>query len=897
MPHQDYKSQDHKADSLLSRIDRAFLRHLRSDPSSLRSIAFSVRRWILGGLLVIALTPVSAADFQAKYKWVVLGGPELGGNTICEAAYKYMGNFSYRPLWSIGGEKGFMPPYPSTDSPPSPLNKVCPWPDDIPGGVGTQFVGLIYYYALYPPFYLYPNDPPHWNYESYDHLYFIKQDRCPAPHSVQIGDLCHCAEPEYTQNPQIPDQCMPAYDVYHVHKDPKPATQMCFGNPIYPLTGAKKQDVNTGMMVGGQELVFTYDSTNRPPSNAGLRLWNTNFHKSLGIVAASDTWGIRVNRGLGRLWTAPAPGAALSNPCGTSTFDTADSLDSGAGGGYQYKDERQRVIESYNAAGKLSTLAIGTGEVISATYSDASTPIDVAPAPGYLLSLTDTVGRTLSFRYLLPIDADPSSGGMISGVTDVSGRSIALAYDALGNLSTLTWPDGHSRNFVYEAPDFPWALTGIIDENNSRFATWTYGGNGEAISSEHAGGVDKYSLSYPNPVIADSVTSQVMGGILCRFHEVGGGGVGGSVGITGPNGVVSSAAISSIANTPTLTSQSQPAGSGCAASVSANAVGSDGNLISQDDFQGKRICYAYDSKNRETTRVEGLANTVDCTTVTPDNAVLPTGARKTTTNWHPNWRLATTVSSPGAINSNIYHGQPDPFNAGATASCTSAAALPSGLALPLICKQVTQATLADGSLDASVPNVVSQFTYDASGRVLTKSDPLNRTTSYAYYADTSFTGVGPAAVGHMVGDLQSITNPAGHVSQFTRYDKTGRVLQMIDAKGVVTDMTYTPRGWISSVTVTPVGIAARTTSYTYDDAGQLIGVVQPDGSSLTYTYDAAHRLVGASDAKGNSVNYTLDNVGNRIAEQVKDPSGTLQRSISRSFDALNRLQQVSGAAQ
>lgn len=52
-----------------------------------------------------------------------------------------------------------------------------------------------------------------------------------------------------------------------------------------------------------------------------------------------------------------------------------------------------------------------------------------------------------------------------------------------------------------------------------------------------------------------------------------------------------------------------------------------------------------------------------------------------------------------------------------------------------------------------------------------------------------------------------------------------------------------------------------------------------------------------SDERGNTISYTLDNVGNRVSEEIKDPGGTLQRSISRSFDALNRLQQVTGAAQ
>jgi len=119
---------------------------------------------------------------------------------------------------------------------------------------------------------------------------------------------------------------------------------------------------------------------------------------------------------------------------------------------------------------------------------------------------------------------------------------------------------------------------------------------------------------------------------------------------------------------------------------------------------------------------------------------------------------------------------------------------------------------------------------------------------------------------------------------------------MVDPKGVVTDMVYTPRGWTSSVTVTPPGGTARTTTYTYDNAGQMIGATLPDGTTLGYSYDAAHRLTGVTDAKGNSVTYTLDNAGNKTGEQVKDPSGNLQRNITRVYDALNRVQQVTGAS-
>ena len=202
---------------------------------------------------------------------------------------------------------------------------------------------------------------------------------------------------------------------------------------------------------------------------------------------------------------------------------------------------------------------------------------------------------------------------------------------------------------------------------------------------------------------------------------------------------------------------------------------------------------------------------------------------------------------------------------------------------------------ASPSVQAGLPPVTISNTYDALGRVLTSTDPANRTTSYAYYSATAFTGVDPNAIGYSVGDLLTVTAPSGFVTTFNSYDKAGRVLKMTDPKGVVTDISYTPRGWIKTVSTTAPGQTARLTTYSYDAVGQMIGVASPDGTALTYTYDAAHRLTGVTDARGNTVTYTLDNMGNRTGEDIKDPSGTLQRSISRSFDALNRVQQVTGA--
>ena len=55
-------------------------------------------------------------------------------------------------------------------------------------------------------------------------------------------------------------------------------------------------------------------------------------------------------------------------------------------------------------------------------------------------------------------------------------------------------------------------------------------------------------------------------------------------------------------------------------------------------------------------------------------------------------------------------------------------------------------------------------------------------------------------------------------------------------------------------------------------------------------------LLMARDSRGNSVSHTLDETGHRVREEVRDPDGTLRRDITRSFDVLGRLQQISGGS-
>jgi len=163
-------------------------------------------------------------------------------------------------------------------------------------------------------------------------------------------------------------------------------------------------------------------------------------------------------------------------------------------------------------------------------------------------------------------------------------------------------------------------------------------------------------------------------------------------------------------------------------------------------------------------------------------------------------------------------------------------------------------------------------------------------TTWEYYSDTS-TVVGSE---HTMGDLKKMRNAAGHETNYTRYDKAGRLQRMQEPNGVVTETTYTPRGWVDTVTVAPAGGVAQLTDYDYWPTGLLKKVTQPDASWVSYVYDDAHRLTDASDSAGNSVHYTLDNLGNRTQEEFKDPGGQLKRQIGRTIDALGRIQQTTG---
>src|SRR5204863_9076784 len=118
----------------------------------------------------------------------------------------------------------------------------------------------------------------------------------------------------------------------------------------------------------------------------------------------------------------------------------------------------------------------------------------IASSPGLLIGIADTFGRLVSVTY--------DASNRVNGVIDPNSGQFVYAYSTAGDLGSVQYPGGGLRTYLYNEPaytsgyDLPHALTGIVDENGGRFATFAYSPSGTPLSTEHAGGVNKYRVSY-----------------------------------------------------------------------------------------------------------------------------------------------------------------------------------------------------------------------------------------------------------------------------------------------------------------------------------------------------------------------------------------------------------------
>ena len=142
------------------------------------------------------------------------------------------------------------------------------------------------------------------------------------------------------------------------------------------------------------------------------------------------------------------------------------------------------TIETYTVSGSTGTLnSIASPSGYTQTMNYTS---------GVLTSVSDSYSRTLSFTY---------TSGVMTGVSTPDSATLTFGYTSTAGqnlLTSITYNTSPSTNqtYSYSNASYPFALTGITDENGNSYASWSYDSYGRCTMSEHAGGADEVQVTY-----------------------------------------------------------------------------------------------------------------------------------------------------------------------------------------------------------------------------------------------------------------------------------------------------------------------------------------------------------------------------------------------------------------
>ena len=371
--------------------------------------------------------------------------------------------------------------------------------------------------------------------------------------------------------------------------------QVCTGNPVNIATGNKYQE----------EVLYKDELTSFNFSN----YYNSDLAKE--------------DMGIGYGWSGQTLKKIILNG---STLLRSDSTGASerftkTNGSWQADPDSQLTIEE-NTLGIIirkpnnETEQYNThGQLLSTTNQLNYKTTYEYNSLGLLNLIKGPFGKTVTLTY--------DSSAHLNTMIAPNGGVYAYHYDGLGNLVSVTYPDGTPsddsdnpvRTYHYENTDFPHHLTGITDENGIRFATWAYDTQGRAISSEHAGGVEKATLDF-------SVDNQVT--------------------VTNALGKDTTYHFTTLHGVKKVTSVEGHATATCVAANKAYTYDANGYLASKTDWQGNVTSYVHDDRGLEVSRTEAVGTSEE---------------RTITTTWHADFRLPLTITEPGKVTSFSYDGQ------------------------------------------------------------------------------------------------------------------------------------------------------------------------------------------------------------------------------------------------
>ncbi|KAF0219658.1 MAG: YD repeat [Geobacteraceae bacterium] len=606
------------------------------------------------------------------------------------------------------------------------------------------------------------------------------------------------------------------------------------GKPVSLVSGSetfKRTDLTLGNLFP-ISIERRYNSKSGYDSPMGYG-WALNYDKRLytypdgSVVIRKETGWKRRFTPSGQGFATPVgeTGILMVNSDGTHTYTEKD-------GARELYDVNGRLVSITNANGSSLVLSYEAATKSSLVgllpwNIDQSTPLVVAH--DYRLSLIeekDPAGTSTGKWAAFQYNI---TTGRLIGLSDSLGRTVTYSFDAIGNLTGATTPMLVS-SYGYTDPNNKHLLTSI-DEGDGAYVD-TYDTKGRVIRQTHGTGVIDIEYTVPAQKTKVTTTIKDSAGTLLNTNI----------------------------RTVEFDSQGQP--------------------IKVTDTFGNETRYTRDAR-MNITREEHWENTG---TVATPNLVLKTATNftyddkgnmltkteaagtpieKTTTNtYHPQFSKVLTETVKSVVDPNQNKVTTNAYDPkGNLTSTTETGLLGTGTPYGYTTTYEYDSNGRITKIDGPRTDVqdVATFTYDASGNRLTKTEPLIGTTTYGNY--------------NSLGNPGTVTDPNGNTTIYT-YDNVGRVLT-IKAPGdtAVTEYAYTGGGCTSCGGAT----------------SRIDHIILPEGNRIDYGYDANGKQIKISDSLNNSINYSYDSEGNRLKEEIKDPSGALQKTVSYQYDSLNRL--------
>ncbi|MGQ7273393.1 hypothetical protein [Marinobacter sp. V034] len=397
-------------------------------------------------------------------------------------------------------------------------------------------------------------------------------------------------------------------DIGECVADEKPECATVVGNPIDARNGNKYlQEVDVSG--GGLELVRSYTHSVGPnPRAPGWGRWQFPYTQSVAsytrqygddgylsyvLTDKNVRYVFRGNEATGyafRNWQLPP-------------FQSVERLyASGTPSGWEVT-HKDGTVYYFNDGGYLTKVEHTDGAQFAIEYTDRA---DGTRDFQIIRNLRS--GAELAYTF------DASGQHIESADLSFNGQSFSFqySYNSSGMLNRVINPDGTQRDYHYDAPTLPQALTSITDEGDNAYAKWSYDDQGRAVRSSHAGDTESVSLAF-NPDGTTTLTNALGKRSIYHFETV--------------------------AGSRKLTQIDGQASSNCAAASKAFTYTPEGRVETETDWSGKVTRYTYNDRGLVTAKTIGVGSASEQTVETT---------------WHPDLSVPMKVTRSQEVTEYCY---------------------------------------------------------------------------------------------------------------------------------------------------------------------------------------------------------------------------------------------------